>query len=358
MTELKNDYFLNLSNKRKITYRNALLMEELAKKDVMNRNSLIKRAQRLKDCLNYWEWAKYNKNKVMDLRKVSRCKDIYCPNCRKFQLGKIIVRIAPAIENLLKKEDCNPYLLTLTVPNCNSDKLDDTLKRLIEKYKVLWNWLYRDKWNYKKRLFDCVAGFRVIEINYNFKTGMWHPHIHAVIFLKNDSALDFIKKYKDLYQNKVKRYSYKSDADYMIQQLWTLAYKGYRLNDFKKLSEEEIMICDIREMVMPSGLYEVFKYVFKDNDVINIDSFSVMFYALKGKRLKQSYGQLYGYVNDEDDEDMLYDDDEEFIKKWIKIEEEYEIYRSNNILEFINKFEDYKKVSRFNKDKEYMNIRD
>ena len=30
----------------------------------------------------------------------------------------------------------------------------------------------------------------------------------------------------------------------------------------------------------------------------------------------------------------------------------------NNILDIVTKFEDYKKISRFNKDKEYMNIRD
>ena len=67
---------------------------------------------------------------------------------------------------------------------------------------------------------------------------------------------------------------------------------------------------------------------------------------------------LYGYVNDKDDEDELYDGEEEFLKKWITIQEDFEIYRNNNILDIITKFEDYKKISRFNKDKEYMNIRD
>ncbi len=358
MTELKNEYFINLSTKRKISYRNALLMEELAKKDIFNSGALLSRAQRLKDCLNYWEWAKYEKNKVLDLKSVSRCKDFYCPNCRKFQLGKIILKLTPAIENLLKVESANPYLLTLTVPNCKHEDLDFTVGKLIKKFKVLWDWLYRDKSNYKDRVFDCVGGFRVLEITYNYKTGMWHPHIHAVIFLKKDSAIDFIKKYKDLYQEKMQRYSYKSDADYMIGKLWTLAYNGHSLNDLKELKEEDILVCDIREMVMPSGLYEVFKYVFKDNDVINVDSFGTMYYALKGKRLKQSYGALYGFVSDKDDEDQLYDNEEEFLNKWITVQEDFEIYRNNNILDIITKFEDYKKISRFNKDKEYMNIRD
>jgi len=55
MTELNNEYFINVSTKRKISYRNALLMEELAKKDIFNRGALLSRAKRLKDCLNYWE---------------------------------------------------------------------------------------------------------------------------------------------------------------------------------------------------------------------------------------------------------------------------------------------------------------
>ena len=52
------------------------------------------------------------------------------------------------------------------------------------------------------------------------------------------------------------------------------------------------------------------------------------------------------------------DDDREFLGKWIKVEEDFEIYRHNNVLDVVTKFEGYKKISRFNKDKEYMNIRD
>ncbi|GAH11705.1 unnamed protein product, partial [marine sediment metagenome] len=44
--------------------------------------TIRKRAERMENCLSYWKWDLYRKNKVMNLQVVSRCKDLFCPNCR------------------------------------------------------------------------------------------------------------------------------------------------------------------------------------------------------------------------------------------------------------------------------------
>lgn len=40
--------------------------------------TLYRRAERMMNCLNYWEWNMYKKNKLLNLKKVNRCKDKYC----------------------------------------------------------------------------------------------------------------------------------------------------------------------------------------------------------------------------------------------------------------------------------------
>ena len=46
---------------------------------------------------------------------------------------------------------------------------------------------------------------------------------------------------------------------------------------------------------MPSGFYEVFKYVFKDTDIKDFEVFRHLFFGLRDKRLRQGYGLLYNF---------------------------------------------------------------
>jgi hypothetical protein len=65
---------------------------------------------------------------------------------------------------------------------------------------------------------------------------------------------------------------------------------------------------------------------------------------------RQGYGALYN-VSDKEEDDEINEENE--IKSFIKLEEEFELVRFNNIIDVVNRFPDYKKISRFNKDNEY-----
>ena len=53
--ELKDEYFISVSTKKRIAIRNALYMEYLAKENKILKDRLENRAIRIKECLNYWE---------------------------------------------------------------------------------------------------------------------------------------------------------------------------------------------------------------------------------------------------------------------------------------------------------------
>ena len=101
--ELKDSYFLKVKSKKRIGIKNAGYIEFLADKEenIFLKSVLIRKAKRMKECLNYWEWDIYRKNKVMDLVKVSRCKDRFCPNCRSWSNAIGIFKFSSKFKELL-----------------------------------------------------------------------------------------------------------------------------------------------------------------------------------------------------------------------------------------------------------------
>lgn len=367
--KLKNDYFIKLKVKKDIANLNACYLEklgnEIKKNDYYGYLSLIKRAERIRNCLSYWEWDRYNKNKVLDLVRVSRCKDLFCPNCRMFSVSRALVNFQP----FFKKQVIlgrRPFLLTLTIPNEKAEELRNTINRLNKGFYTLWRWLYypvskKDSsiMGFKNRLFDVRGAVKVLELtvqksDYNY----FHVHIHAIVFLNNLFEGDFIKDIPGGYQKKTGRFIYYSKADIFIQKLWRLAFDNENIKEFNNLSDDwqSNYICDIRELEIPNGLYEVFKYCFKDSDIKDYDVFKNIFYGLRGKRIRQGYGELLGLNKLESNfkKDDYVDNDR--VEDYLKFSEDPERYYSNIILGVVNDFKEYTKVSRFKKDSEVMKI--
>lgn len=351
--ELKNDYFIRLKTKNQIARRNSAYIKMMAENEENKfiKDTLLRRAERIRNCLNYWEWARYDKSKVLDLLKVSRCKDLYCPNCRAFGLGKYLLKVVPIFQENIKFY--RPYMITLTVPNVFANELKSTIEKMNKVFRDFWRKISNiDKNGYKDRLFDCVGAIKVLELTFNYKTRKYHPHFHVIVFIDNDVESDFVKHYGGGWQYNSESFIYYSEADLMIQRLWTMVYYDLREYELKELDEKQVLVCDIRDIKMPEGLYEVFKYVFKDDNINGYPIFKTVFEALKNKRLKQGYGNLFN-INEKEIDDEI--DNEEELKYFIKNEEEFMIYRSNNIMEPLINFKDYKKISRYNKDNEYYN---
>ena len=97
---------------------------------------------------------------------------------------------------------------------------------------------------------------------------------------------------------------------------------------------------------MSKGIYEVFKYCFKDLDIKNQEIFRDLFFGLKRKGLRQGYGELYNL--NVDDEDIIDDDCIEYYLEFK--DEEPEIVANKYIEDMIEKYRDYKKISIYKKD--------
>jgi plasmid rolling circle replication initiator protein Rep len=360
--ELKKDYFIKCISKKNIAMLNAAYIDGLGLEKVKEygkdfKRRLNVRSKRIINCLNHWEWNKYEENKVLDLQKIYRCKDLFCPNCRKWNVAKALVNFNPYFKDLLTKGYC-PYLMTLTVPNVKGELLGEEVNRFNKAFYTLWRWLSCNNGKgYDKRLFNAVACVRAIELNVNEERYDFHIHIHAIIFLENDNKADFFKRISGGYRKISSEFIYYSNADIFIQKLWTMAYKNINVTGFDSRSDDwrDNNICDIRELEMPGGINEVFKYCFKDMQILDIKIFEYLFFALLGRRLRQGYGLLYGLKNNDDVDVMDLCDD---ISKYLSFNEVPEKLICRSISEMVVAYKDYKKVSRFKLDKEYENIKE
>jgi len=122
-----------------------------------------------------------------------------------------------------------------------------------------------------------------------------------------------------------------------------MAYDYKKINEFDNASNDwqDNYICDIRELYMPKGIYEVFKYCFKDLDINNQEIFKDLYFGLKRKRLRQGYGELYNVKVDD-----VYIRNEDCIENYLEFkDEEPEIVASRCISDMTEKYGYYKKIS-------------
>lgn len=311
--------------------------------------TIYKRAERMSNCLNYWEWDKYPKNKVMNLKVVSRCKDLFCPNCRTVGIYKALKNFSPHF-SLMMTRGYMPCLMTLTVPNIKRELLSEEIGNMNKAFTKLWRWLYRpftkngsNHGGYKNRLFDAKGAVKTIEVavqksDYRY----FNLHYHVIIFIDNYNENSFNKYIPGGYQYRSNSFIYYSDADIFIQKLWKMAYDRKIISEFGDVSDswKDNYICDIRELDMPKGMFEVFKYCFKDVDIKNLDIFRDLFFGLKRKRLRQGYGELYNFKADEGFEP------EDSIENYLEFKDETpEVLIHQYINDMTEKYRDYRKVS-------------
>jgi plasmid rolling circle replication initiator protein Rep len=349
--ELNEEYFNKLRERKNNAIKNIVFMhtlwQEYSEIDKNISYTIRKRAERMENCLSYWKWDIYRKNKVMDLKQVSRCKDMFCPNCRRVAVYKAIINFSHHFKMLLDI-GYHPYLVTLTVPNIEATSLSDEIDKMNNAFSIFWRWLYKPfskngsyYGGYKDRLFDAVGAVKVIEVTVQKNNwNMFHPHFHVLMFLENDFENYFIKDIPGGYQYKTKKYIFYSDADIFIQKLWKMGYDRISISSYKDVSSDwqDNYICDIRELVMPGGLYEVFKYSFKDIDIKDYSVFKNLFWGLKRKRLRQGYGELYNVKLDE------FDFNRESIKDYLEFkDEEPQEIASSCIEDMTRKYREYKK---------------
>jgi plasmid rolling circle replication initiator protein Rep len=328
-----------------------------------------KKSIRIRDCMDLWIWDKYEKNKLLDLQKVNLCNDRNCPNCRTLNVAKALHNFKPGFREMLK-QGYNPYLLTLTVPNVPGPLLKETIDKMTKKFAKFWVWYFnkigKGQKGFNGRMFDMMACVKVIEINVQ-KTNhdMYHPHFHLIVFIKDEEPDEIEKIIDGGYQIKSKQHKFYSYADLQIMILWKMAYDSLKLSEMSYKAMEDIFeenytewqnnrnyehpvntwcglyLCDLTPLRDEKGLYEVFKYPFKDTDLHNYNNFKYIFKALDGKRIRQGHGELYNLKLDEEPGELQ--DLEEFLSE----KESPQEIILKELKSLITDYHEYRKISRF-----------
>lgn len=319
-------------------------------------NFYKKKSERINDCLNLWHWDKYEKNKILDLQSVNRCNNNrFCPNCKLLDISKFIHKFRNVYDQYYYL-GYKAYMLTLTIPSVPGEQLRNTIDKLnkcFRKFTEKYTYDINDVKSYKDRLIKFEGGIKVLEITYNDVNG-FHPHFHCVVFTNNSIDEKLIEKHiKGKWSNKRKDYNMKSYVDLQIGQLWSMIWYNERLtskniNDivynpsleyFKK--GKKVLEVDFRELD-ESGIYEVFKYTFKDTDIKNYYVFKTLVHSLENKRIRQGFGILFNM--------QCEDIDEGEIQELELIEKENPVsLLTYEINELITTYRNYTKISRFNR---------
>lgn len=349
--ELKDDYFKRLKTGKDIALRYSDYLIDLGNHyrllgDPDKSFSATMSGRRMKECLNYWLWDKYEINKILDLKRVSRCRNKFCPNCRRWAALRAVVKYGPMVNELYDR-GFYPFFMTVTVPNVEGKDLAFELEKMSKAYQQLWRWYYEDlsKGGSDERAGQAIGAIRSLEVTYNKKTGLFHPHYHSIMFLSEYLQGYFTKTEPMGWHYKTNDWLYVSPADMDLGRMWKMACQNENITDFADDDQDRFM-CDLRELVMPGGIFEAFKYCFKDTQVPNYDVFKVLYEALKSRRIRQGYGDLYGIKAKKE---ALFEPGNE-IESYLKIIEDPEEISTSRILDMITRFSEYKKVSRFNRD--------
>lgn len=316
------------------------------------------RSERIKSCLDFWLWDKYEQNQLLDLQKVNRCSNNrFCPNCKLLDISKFIHKFRKVYEEY-RLLGYKFYMLTLTIPSVPGEDLRETIDKLNKSFRVLtekYSYDINSKKAYKDRLLKIDGGIKVLEITYNENKG-FHPHFHCIIVVKDDIDSKLLEKnINGKYSTKRKTINKKSLIDMQIGKLWSMIWYNdkltkenidsveyhpneifYDLEETKKCLEVDFMELDDR------GIYEVFKYTFKDTDIKNYYVFSTLVQALENKRIRQGFGILFNMKCEDIEEG-------EIQELSLEIEEDPESLLTFEINELITTYRNYKKISRFNR---------
>lgn len=352
--EFKNEHLVKMRDKKN-KYNSLYSKWYFGMSEEHKSKIYFNRSENIKDCLNIWQWNKYEKNKILDLQKVNRCKNNrFCPNCKLLDISKFIHEFRQAYKNY-SELGYKAYMLTVTVPSVPSEALRDTIDLLNKKFrKLIEKFCYdiSNKKAYKDRLLKIDGGIKVLEITYNENNG-FHPHFHCVVFCKNEiSAENLEKNIKGKWSRKINSYTFKSAIDIHIGKLWSMIWYDERINsknvnsivyDPKEIYFKDNKKClevDFRELD-EKGIYEVFKYTFKDTDIKNYYVFKTLVHSLENKRIRQGFGILYNLKC----EDVDFGEVQELE---LVVKENPSSLLTREINELVTTYRDYKKISRFN----------
>ena len=277
------------------------------KKDNLNLADSYKRLgdkkyYRVIDCSTFLEFG-VTKTSSLKLLQANFCKVRLCPMCAWRRSLKIFGQVSKVMDQVEENYNYRYIFLTLTVKNCYSEDLKDTLDLMTESFSKL---------SRRKVFKKAIKGyFRSLEITYNKEEDTYHPHFHLILAVNKNYFTD--------------------DKTYLSQAKWTTIWK-------ESLQVDYTPVVDVRRVKSKDKNFskviaETAKYTVKSEDFLikkedgKIDEgltdkvVATLDEALHRKRLV-SFGFLFkeihrqlklddaenGDLNKTDNEDELRDD--------------------------------------------------
>lgn len=175
----------------------------------------------------------------LKLIKANFCKVRLCPMCSWRRSLKIFGQVSRVMDHVEENYNYRYIFLTLTVKNCYGEDLRNTLDLMTKAF---------NKMNQRKAFKQAVKGyFRSLEITYNKKEDIYHPHFHMILAVNDSYFVD----------NRI----------YLSQEKWTSLWKSCLGVDYKP-------IVDVRRIKendnkgFGKAVAEIAKYTVKADDFL------------------------------------------------------------------------------------------
>lgn len=192
------------------------------------------------------------------------CRERLCSVCAWRRQARFLATTEPALKKIdIEHGNKAQYIfITLTVKNCQASSLSGEITRILK----AWDRLY------KRKPFAAYAlgGVRSVEVTYNSDNNTYHPHLHALVLMKNE----YFKRGNIISQQK-------------LRILWQHALQ-YDYEPFTYI--QSIKAHEGKEERISATL-ETIKYSLKTKDyAISADVTRTLMSALKGRRLISFFG--------------------------------------------------------------------
>lgn len=302
--------------------------------DETNLKRYKSKGERLIECYRFQTWDGYFENKILDNTSHFRCRNRFCLNCQILINAYHAYRLKPILSDF-EKEGYIPYMLTLTVPNCNYADLRKTIKKMNEAFNKLFKKFNADdRRGFGPRFIKIHGSIKVLEVTVNKDEKTFHPHFHVLVLLMPDKD-----DMKYLRNNIHGRYSHNKGKDNMmslfsiqIMKMWSMIWYGetIRKKDFNSWPDDpnysvyddegnfikgnlNVNLQPFVSKVESNGVMldnntafaELLKYCIEFSLIYNIEIFKYLETQLTGVRRIQGSGILSGILKDinEDEHD-------------------------------------------------------
>ena len=246
----KDNYIINKENYK--ANRNGILKDinkkgkdnnwKERKKDNLNLADSYKRLgekkyYRVIDCSTFLEFG-VTKTSSLKLLQANFCKVRLCPMCAWRRSLKIFGQVSKVMDQVEKNYNYRYIFLTLTVKNCYSEDLKDTLDLMKKSFNKL---------SERKAFKKAIKGyFRSLEITYNKEDNTYHPHFHLILAVNK---------------------SYFTDKDYYLsQENWTRLWKESLQVDYKPVVD--VRRVKSKDKNFSKVIAETAKYTVKSEDFL------------------------------------------------------------------------------------------